>query len=351
MQIPNLYVILGLDSKATMEDIRKAYRRLGKEWHPDVNKSPEAEEKFKEIKEAYNIIGDEKSRKEYDEDVALGSTHRVYGPSFESVFATFFSRARTAASPVDGTDITVKCKFFVRDVITAMRAQKTVKFIRKGICPDCNGQAIKVSPANSCAECGGTGSIPRTVVTPMGAVSTSVTCGECKGLGKGKPIPCSRCAQSGSVPEDAEATFFLPPYTVLPPYAGGGIYTLRILEQGNAGREGGKNGNLIVELEHDPTDCFEIQRGFDVVAIHSITLREAITGGKTMFRLPHGEEVEMPIRAGASEGERVSFPGQGLYDGVTGKRGDCYAEFHVLMPSHMSDKDLTKISTILKSYE
>jgi molecular chaperone DnaJ len=343
--IPNLYAILGLDSNATMDDIRKAYRRLAKELHPDVNKAPEAEEKFKEVKEAYNIIGEEKSRKEYDEDVALGSLRKTYGPSFESVFNTFFVRPKTAATPVDGTDIYVKCKYFVHGVITDALAQKTVKFTRRGVCPDCLGQTVKVVPENSCSECGGSGSVPRTTATPFGSLITSVPCSGCKGMGRANPIPCSRCEKTGSIPEDAEITFTLPVYT------DADKWTLRIFDQGNAGREGGKNGNLIVELEHDPADRFNIIRGYDVITKHTISLREAITGGKALFRLPHGEETELPIRAGASEGEMVSFPGKGLLNSVTGKRGDCYVELHVTMPSNLSDKDLAKITTILKNYE
>jgi molecular chaperone DnaJ len=351
MQIQNLYAILGLDSTATMNEIKKAYRRLAKELHPDNNKAPEAEEKFKDLKEAFDVIGDEQKRQEYDDFVEHGSTGRSYGPSFESVFNTFFTRPKTAATPIDGTDIAVTCKFFVHDVITSARAQKTVKFIRKSICVDCNGQAIKAGADNACSECGGAGSVPRITPTPMGSITTSVTCTECKGLGRGKPMPCSRCAQTGSLPEDVETTFVLPPYTVLSSYVGGAIYTICLFELGNAGREGGKNGNLIIKLEHDKTDRFQIQRGFDVVTIHTISLREAITGGKASLRLPNGDEAEFPIRAGASEGERVSFPGHGLYDQVAGKHGDCYIELHVVMPYNLSAKDLTKITTILKSYE
>lgn len=348
MSIPDLYAILGVEKKATQEEIKKAFRRLAKELHPDTNKAPDAEQKFKEIKEAYNIIGEEESRREYDEDVARGGELRQsYSPSFNNVFDMFFSRARNAATPVNGTDVFVKATFFVHELFDPSHTlKKTVRYKRKAVCPDCQGNGFKTAISSSCSDCGGKGTKPRTMHTPLGTIQNYETCPSCKGSGKAKTIPCTRCGETGGIPEDVEEILF-----ITPPPDHDFSDTIRVKNHGNAGREGGADGDLIVEVEHDPTDRFTIERGYDIITKQNISWKQAIEGGNVSFLLPDGEHVLLPVRAGASEGERISFPGKGLHNVILGKRGDVYVDLRIVPPSKLSDSDLKIIVAVLEKYE
>lgn len=344
MLIPDLYAILGVDKTVGAEELKKAYRRVAKEFHPDTNPLPEATDKFKEAKEAYNILSDETSRKEYDEDVARGELRDSHTVTFKTAFDTFYSNKKSAASPIDGDDTWRRVPFYVHEIYHEASLEKTISYRRKAICPDCKGDGRMATHHNPCTLCGGVGSYPKKMVTALGTITSYQTCTACKGFGKADPIPCSRCETLGWIPEDAEVSFTIPRYA-------GDPLQLKMEGLGDAGREGGKTGDLTLLFTHDKADRFHIIREFDLEAKHTIPLRTAIAGGDSTFVLPDGEEITIPVPSGAVHGHRIAVLDKGLYNPRAGRRCICYVELQVEMPVHLTPKDAKAIATILQKYE
>jgi len=304
------YKILGVDNNASKEEIKKAYKRLAKEYHPDLNKEEGAAEKFKEINEAASVLGDEQKRAQYDQ---FGTTAENFGQAgfdfsdfssfadfdFGDIFDTFFGgsfsgRRRNAARA--GADLRYDIDIELEDA--AFGAKKTVIIPRLETCKKCNGSgAESSSDIEDCQECNGTGIVRRQSRTPFGIFQTTITCRKCGGSGKHIKKPCKECEGSGRVENEKKLTIEIP----------SGIDNsnqIRLTGEGEAGYKGGPNGDLYVVVHVNSHKIFE-REGNDIYLEMPITFSQAALGaeinvpllkGKTKLKIPAGTQTNTIFR-------------------------------------------------------
>ena len=334
----DLYEILRVNHDASTKDIKKSFRRLSKELHPDVNDEPDAAERFREVQEAYEILKDSESRKHYD---TLLESEKNGGSAvhFSEVFSTFFGQKRTTFRPINGEDIKANVMFEVPEVLN--ESEKTIRINRHRLCGDCEGKGYQIISRKKCEVCEGKGHHFKDIATPFGKLKQAQTCDACKGTGYGDIKGCMTCERTGWIPDTKEFRFDLPRTTV-------NGRTLTFEGEGEPGRDGGRPGNLIVTLQHKEYDVFKIEHKHDVARKVPITLQESLQGGKVAVTFPNREEVEVDVPKGVQNGQRMSFPNCGLYMDEQGKRGFFYTEFEVRIPSNLSNEQVAKILEQLK---
>lgn len=304
------YKILGIDKNASKEEIKKAYKRLAKKYHPDLNKNEDAAEKFKEINEAASILGDEQKRAQYDQ---FGTTANGFGGTgfdfsdfssfadfdfgdiFDAFFGGGFSRGgRSAARP--GADLRYDIEIELEDA--AFGAKKTITVPRLETCPNCEGTGAESDlDIEDCPDCNGSGIMKRQSRTPFGIFQTTTTCRKCNGTGKFIKKPCKECNSSGRVETEKKLTVEIP----------SGINNgnqIRISREGEAGYKGGPNGDLYVVVHINPHKIFKRQ-GTDLYLEMPITFSQAALGaeinvpllkGKTKLKIPAGTQTNTIFR-------------------------------------------------------
>ena len=329
----DLYAILRVNHDASARDIKKSFRRLSKELHPDVNDEPEAPERFKEVQEAYEILKDTESRKHYD---ALLEAEKNGGNAvhFREVFSTFFGQKRTTFRPINGEDIKVNILFDVPEVLN--ESEKSVRINRHRLCGDCEGKGYQIMSRKSCEVCEGKGHHFKDIATPFGKLKQAQKCEACKGTGYGDIKSCMTCERTGWIPDTKEFRFDLPKTAI-------DGETLTFEGEGEPGRDGGKPGHLIVTLRHKEYDVFKIEHKYDVARKVPISLQESLSGGKIPVSFPNNEEIEVEVPKGVQNGQRMSFPNCGLYMNNKEERGFFYVEFEVRIPSGLSDVQIRRI--------
>jgi molecular chaperone DnaJ len=307
------YKILGVSENASKEDIKKAYKRLAKKYHPDLNKSdPDAAEKFKEINEAASVLGDEKKRAQYDR---FGSTSEGFGGGtggfdfsdfgfsdfgfdFEDIFDTFFSRGfgRHSRGPRRGADLRYDLEITLEEA--AFGTKKNIVVPRMEKCDECNGTgALSDSDINVCDKCNGRGRVQNIKRTPFGIFSTTTTCPKCRGEGKVITKPCPKCNGTGLVHHDRKIEIKIP----------NGIddgNELRIPGGGEAGTKNGAPGDLYVVVHIRPHDIFS-RSGNDINIEIPISFSQAALGdeinvptlkGKAKLKIPQGTQTNTIFR-------------------------------------------------------
>lgn len=302
------YKILGVDRSASREEIKKAYKRLAKRYHPDLNKDdPKAEERFKEINEAAAVLADDKRRQQYDtfgtadfsgfqagaggfDFSGFGGMNFDLGDIFEGIFEGFGfgSRRRQKAGPRRGADLRFDLDISLEDA--AFGANKHIILPRFESCTKCDGSgAESKSDIKSCAECGGSGVVRKTSRTPFGMFSRTSTCSKCRGEGKVIKNFCPVCDGSGRVEKSRKIKIEIPK----------GVDSgtrLRIAGEGEAGEKGGPSGDLYVVLNILPHDVFE-RHGNDLYIEVPISFAMACLGGE--IDVPTlGSTVKMKITEG-----------------------------------------------------
>ncbi|GIW39800.1 MAG: chaperone protein DnaJ [Candidatus Binatia bacterium] len=345
----DLYQILGVSRTATEEEIKKAYRKLARRWHPDLNPgNKEAEEKFKEISEAYEILGDPEKRKLYDEfglegvrqgfDAAQaraarerarawstgtrGFTEGFGGfTSFEDLFGELFGqRART---PSRGADLETELEIDLADVVRG--ATRTLRIQRPSACPSCGGSGSAAGSGVACPVCSGRGSVQMI----KGPVTFTRTCTGCGGTGKIAVEACARCGGTGEISETETLQVRIPP----------GAETgtrLRIAGKGAPGQHGGPPGDLYVRLQVRPHPAVE-RKGADLFLEVPVTLGEAILGGTIEVPTFDGT-VRVKVPPGSQSGRQLRLPGRGVPDPKTGRRGDFYLRLMVRVPEEVPEE-------------
>lgn len=334
MAIKEYYKTLGIEEKAPIEEVRRAYRRLAKAHHPDVNKTEDAQQKFEEIYEAYTVLSDPEKRAAYD-DVLKNGAPKKYNFKYQDAFDMFFSKPRSPRQPINGEDVHATVTFTVYEALH--QAEKRVPVKRSRLCPDCRGARFLEGTA-ACPDCGGTGKFMDKVTTPWGQILRSTDCKTCKGYGKAQAADCTTCNKMGIIPEDATVTIRVPV----------GVHDgakLHVENEGVPGREGGIHGMLVVTFVHSKQDRCRLERQFDVVVRETIDLVTALRGGERDFIMPDGERTKIMVSPGTAHGDRLSFPGKGLPH-ATGV-GFCYIEFQIDLPRQLTDDQASRISAIL----
>lgn len=347
----DLYALLGVPRTATAEEIKKAYRRLARRYHPDVNPGDkEAEEKFKEISLAFEILSDEKKRALYDEmgwDAAkigwdpekaaawrrwqagraaspggfdFGGFSVDLGDIFGDIFGDFVraARTRTDTGPVPGQDLRAQIAIELAEAVHG--TTRTIEVERSVLCDLCGGTGRAEAQAQTCPTCGGTGRVR----TSRGNVVFGGICPTCRGTGEAPGPACPRCQGAGTVPTRTRLEVRIPAGI-----ADGGV--VRLAGQGGAGLRGGPPGDLYLEVKVLPHPVFR-REGDDLHMVLPITVHEAIAGGTV--RLPTFDgPVEVKVPPGSQSGRKLRLRGKGVPHLKGEGRGDLYAELRVELPT------------------
>lgn len=335
--VRDLYDILGVHRDASDEEIKRAYRRLARELHPDVNGSNEAEERFKEVAGAYEILSDPEKRQRYD---AFGATGGPQGSPFadvQDIFDLFFgaggfggTRTRGGRSRVQhGEDLRTSVSLGFEEAAFGSRQELVVQ--RAVVCDRCLGNGAEPGTAPvACRTCGGTGQLQQMRRSIFGTVMTTAPCPTCGGAGKEILDRCERCFGEGRRREPATI-----PVDVPAGVADG--MDLRIAGAGHAGRGGGPAGDLYVSIHVEPSLAFE-RRGQDLYTVLDVPLTTVVLGGEVLIEaLDEPERIR--IEPGTESGTIVRLKGKGIPNVNRRGRGDLFVTIHVVTPTHLSKQE------------
>lgn len=339
------YEVLGVDKNASDADIKKAYRKLAKQYHPDVNQGDtSAEAKFKEANEAYEVLGDSQKRAKYDQFGHAGTEGNGFG-GFEGgfgdfdfggigdIFETFFGggggrSSRTRNGPQKGADLKYSMEISFEEA--AFGAEKEVTINRMENCSTCNGSGSKpgTSPT-SCKHCNGTGQIQYKQNTPFGQFVNMKTCDVCHGEGKIITDPCTQCSGKGKIRKSAKIKIKVP--------AGiddGQAISLR--GEGEPGTKGGPSGDLYISIRVRPHQIFQRQ-GNDVYCDIPITFVQAALGSELEVPTIDGK-VKYSMPEGTQTGSVFRLRNRGIPYIRGGGRGDQFVKVIVEVPKKLNDK-------------
>jgi len=342
------YEILGLDKNATDADIKKAYRKLAKKYHPDLNPGDKtAEAKFKEVNEAYEVLSDPKKKAQYDRFGHAGMDNNGFGgfggfsggfedfdfggigDIFESFFGgAGFGRSRTRNGPQKGADIKYSMEITFEEA--AFGTEKEISINRMESCTTCGGSGAKpgTSPT-TCTHCNGTGQIQYKQSTPFGQFVNVKTCDVCHGEGKIIVNPCQTCNGRGKVRKKVNIKVRIP----------AGIddgQTISLRGEGEAGTRGGPSGDLFILIRVKPHALFKRQ-GNDVVCEIPITFVQAALGAELEVPTLDGK-VRYNIPEGTQTGTVFRLRGKGIPYLRGSGRGDQYVKVHVEVPKKLNEK-------------
>jgi molecular chaperone DnaJ len=337
------YEVLGVSREATQEEIKKVYRRLARQYHPDVNKSPEAEEKFKEINEAYEVLSDEEKRAAYDrfghaatQGAGMGgfgggfADMGGFGSIFEDLFGGFGMRSAAAQrAPVRGADLRVDVRLTFEEAVFGVT--KELEIPRAETCPHCNGSGAEpgTSPVR-CPQCNGLGEVQRRQQNPLfGTIVTRTTCPRCEGTGEIVMTPCTECRGSKQVTRVRRIQVNIP--------AGVDDGTqIRLAGEGEAGLRGGPPGNLYVVLSVAPHPIFQRQ-DFDILLELPINIVQAALGAEVDVPTLDGP-VKLKIPPGTQHGRTFRLREKGVPFLRRRGRGDQVVSIRVAVPTELTDE-------------
>ncbi len=358
--VKDYYKILGVSRNATKEEIKRAYKRLAKKYHPDINKDPGAAEKFKEINEAAQVLGDDEKRAQYDQFGDVDAFKRASGFSgfdasdfgfdftdfasfdFGDIFDRFFGGGgifgtRRKRGPSRGVDIRYDMEITLEEA--AFGTEKEVSIPRNEVCMECNGTGAKTEEdIIDCPSCNGTGFIRRTQRTPFGLFSTTTTCRKCHGEGKYIKNECPVCDGTGVVHKVRKIKVKIP--------AGAEEGTnLRISGQGEVGERGSIPGDLYIVLHIKKHKLFE-RRGDDIYLKVNIPFTVAALGGEIEVPTLSGK-AKLKIPPGTKSNTIFRMRGKGIPHLHGNGAGDQKVEVIIDVPSKLTKRQ----RELLKEFE
>jgi len=342
----DLYQVLGVDHNASQKAIKDAYRKLARQYHPDVNPNdPKAEERFKEISQAYHVLSDPERRKKYDQ---LGQAWQAQGypggpgfanfadfnvrtgGSFADIFQDLFGDfgathtttrgAHSATRPQRGQDVEHQISIPFEEAIFG--ATHTIRITMTDVCPQCDGAGGSTS---TCATCGGTGFIR----TQRGPLGMEVPCPQCHGTGQQVTDRCPRCHGSGEVERTRKIEIRIPPGV-----ADG--QKIRLAGQGGHGRHGGPPGDLYLTVRVGKNDFFE-RKGNDLYCEVPVTFPEAALGAEISVPTIKGR-AKLRIPPGTQSGQTLRLKGLGVPHSSRRGAGDQYVKVNVVVPRRLTRK-------------
>lgn len=337
------YEVLGVAKGATDDEIKKAYRKVAKECHPDLHPGDTAAEtRFKEASEAYEVLSNSEKRAQYDQfghaafDQTAGGGYGGYGGAggfdFGDIFESFFGggfggSSRSSRGPQRGQDIRVYVDLSFEEA--AFGVEKEVSVNKYVSCDTCEGTGSKSKVRTTCSTCNGTGQIKTRQNTPFGQFMNQRPCDRCGGTGTIVSDPCSSCSGRGKVRKNVKLNVKIP----------AGIdhgQAVSIPGKGEPGNLGGPAGNLLVSVKIKPHNIFE-RDGFNVYSELDITFAQAAIGSTIKVDTLDGK-VELTIPSGTQTGSSFRMKGKGIPKLQASGRGDHYIKINVVVPKKLNDK-------------
>jgi len=330
------YQVLGVGRSATPEEIKKVYRQLARQYHPDVSDAPDAEARFKEINESYEVLSDSEKRAAYDRFGHAVPGTRGFGfdfgfrdpfEIFEEVFGRGFGfRTSTRRGPRRGADLRYDLHLTFEEAVFG--CEEEIEVTRYEVCPECEGSGAEpgTSPVR-CSECNGTGQVRRVQRSILGSFVSVTTCPVCQGRGQTIPIPCSRCSGERRVYTTRKLSVNIPP----------GVdhgTQIRLAGEGEMGERGGPSGNLYVVLDVEPHPIFQ-RRGDDILVELQINVAQAALGAEVKVPTLESEE-SIPIPAGTQSGAVLRLRNKGVPHLRRKGRGDELVLVRVAVPTKLS---------------
>jgi molecular chaperone DnaJ len=344
------YGILGVPRDATADDIKRAYRKLARQYHPDVNPDPSAQERFKEINAAYEVLSDDQKRQIVDlggDPLAPGGGGPGPGAGgpfvgFQDIMDAFFG-STTARGPRPrtrpGADAILPLPLELHETAFGVEAPITVDTAI--VCQTCHGAgtAAGTRPA-TCEVCGGRGEVQSVQRTFLGQVVSSRPCGACGGYGTVIPSPCPTCAGDGRVRTRRTLTVKIP----------AGVedqMRIRLAGQGEVGPGGGPPGDLYVEIHERPHDIFS-RKGYDLHCRVTVPMTAAALGTRLTIKTLDGEEM-VEVRAGTQPGSMLRIKGKGVPHLRGSGRGDLFVHLDVRTPTKLDSQQEALLREFAKS--
>jgi molecular chaperone DnaJ len=337
----DLYQILGVARDASQEEIKKAYRQLARELHPDVNGDAAAEERFKQITGAYEILSDPGKRQRYDAFGQTGGAARFPVTDIQDIFDMFFGaggfggagsrtrRGSRGASPQRGEDLYARASLTLAEAAFGVTRDLTVE--RLVTCERCTGNGAEPGSAPiTCRTCGGTGELQQVRRSIFGTVMTASPCHACRGTGREVLEPCTACEGRGRRRDRADVS------VEIPPGVGDGI-ELRVTSAGNAGSLAGPPGDLFVAIEVEPSPSFE-RHGSDLVSVLPVPFTQAALGAEIEIETLDGPE-RIRLEAGTAAGTVIRIRGKGMPHLNRRGRGDLYVNVQLEVPRSISKEE------------
>lgn len=339
------YEVLGVDHDADTKTIKRAFLKKARVLHPDVNKAPDAEEKFKEVNEAYSVLSDERKRANYDRygtpdgPGGFGSDYvdmsDIFGGGFgiDDIFDSFFGGGRGqggASARTRGRDMAINLRITLEEAASGVT--KTISYDRLAPCDDCNGTGVaEGGREKTCDRCHGTGRVVEVQRTIFGQMQTQTTCPDCQGSGRVVDKPCETCEGQGRTPSHEEVKIEIP----------AGIHSgqsVKVAGKGEAGVRGDRSGDLVVQVEVVQDSRFERQ-GDDLFMSLEVDALEAMVGATcTVDGVLAHERVQVQVPAGCQFGQQIRIPRHGMPRLHSSARGDLIAVVRVKIPDDLTQE-------------
>lgn len=347
MNKKDYYEILGIDKNASEQEIKSAFRRLAKKYHPDVSKEPNASEKFKEAQEAYAVLSDSEKRSQYDQfghqafsggqgfDFSGFDFSDIFGDIFGG-FGDFFGGASSSNRPQKGRDMLINMNLTFEEAVFGTK--KTISLNVDEVCDSCNGDGGHDS--KTCSVCHGSGNVTSEQRTMFGTFMTKTTCSNCSGKGKSYKNKCSKCRGRGTINIKKEIEVQIP----------AGVDTgnqLRIAGKGETGLNGGPNGDVYLEFIVKDHPLF-IRKDSDVYLELPITIIEAVMGSKREIPTLTGK-VKLSIPAGSETGDKHRLRNKGISNINSYSKGDMYVILKIVVPKKITKEQKKLFEKLAKT--
>ncbi len=330
------YDILGVGRNAGEDEIKAAFRKLARQYHPDVNKEPDAEEKFKEINEAYGVLSDPEKRARYDrfgrEGLGNVGGFHDYTVDFADIFDELFGQfgfstgRRSRRSPRRGRDLQMQVTLKFEEAVFGV--EKEIEFEREQVCSRCNGSGAEPGTTPTrCSTCAGQGEVRQVRQTILGQMVQTATCPTCDGRGEVIASPCHTCRGRGLERKTVRTK------VQIPAGVDGGTQ-IRLAGEGDPGVYGGPNGSLFLLLDVQPHKFFK-RRENDLLLNLDINVAQAVLGADVTVPTVDGEE-KLKIPAGTQPGKIFHLKGKGVPHLRRSSRGDQLVIVNVEMPTKLT---------------
>jgi len=333
------YEVLGLPRNASGEEIKRAFRKLAFQYHPDHNRDPEAEDKFKEINEAYQVLSDPEKRRSYDRygrvvteegfpDFGFGGLGDIFESFFGGFGGTPFGRATAQRAPQKGDSLRVHLVLSFEEAVLGCSREIEIKRVEN--CPTCHGTGSRLGTSpQTCPDCRGMGQVRKVQQSIFGRFSHVTTCSRCGGSGIVIPNPCPQCQGKGRIKVKRKLTVDIP----------AGVdsgHQFPLVGEGDIGLYGGAPGDLYINISVKPHNLF-LRDGVDILYRLPINFAQAALGDEVEVPSLNGN-ISLKIPPGTQNGKVFRLKGRGVPYLNNGRKGDLLVEIQVITPQHLDGK-------------